>query len=248
MSSADLAIQIVNYKTKAFLNPLLESIVQDVATSKLKVEINILDNASGDNLDDIGKKWHLHDVHIYTANKNKGFGAGHNLLSTKTKAKLLLILNPDLLLIEKRTIKRLIGTLERTQATVVGPRLLTPKIRTKTPGSTFPINQLTQQRWDHGTGSLKPYRPTNKIKEVTWVSGAVFLIEYEAFKDIGGFDEKFFLYYEELDLCLRLRKKSMRVIYDPTVQVLHYSSVVANKSKHLPKSFLYYQYKKLKAL
>ena len=57
MKSADIAIQIVNYKTKDFLDPLLESITKDIATYNGTVEVNILDNDSGDSLEDISKKW-----------------------------------------------------------------------------------------------------------------------------------------------------------------------------------------------
>ena len=251
MQSADLAIQIVNYKTKSFLDPLIESIFKDLAGSHLKTEINILDNASGDNLEDIGKKWHDHDVNIYKSDRNGGFGAGHNLLAGKTKATYLLILNPDLLLIEEHSIERLLRTFKQTGAAVVGPRLLTPRsakdIYLKSP----PADQLKQQLWDHGTHYLEPnpYYVHNDLTEVAWVSGAVLLISRQEFLDIGGFDEKFFLYYEEIDLCRQLRKKQQRIMYDPNIQILHYGSAVAKKfSLHMLKSLLHFELKSLRQL
>ncbi len=246
MQMPDLAIQIVNYRTKRFLEPLLVSITNDLAGSKLQVEINILDNASGDDLDDIAKRWKPHNVHTYRSDINGGFGAGHNVLAQKTQARYTLILNPDLLLIEANTIERLIDSLEQTRAAVMGPRLLTPRERRDTALEGLSLAQLKQQPWDHSRSYIGPYRVDNDLTEVAWVSGAVFLIKRQEFTKMGGFDEKFFLYYEEVDLCRRLRKQGRHILYDPRVQVLHYGSAVAKKGRHVMKSFLYFQRKRFK--
>lgn len=252
VKSPDIAIQIVNYKTKAFLEPLLESVAKDVAGSSLAVEINILDNASGDDLTEIGKRWQKHNVHIYTSDKNRGFGGGHNLLANKTKAHYLLLLNPDLIFIEPQTVQRLLDTHQQSNADVVGPRLLTPKKRTAAQLAALSQSQLKQQPWDHGTYNIfTRYRSKHTLTEVAWVSGAVFLIERDTFENVGGFDEKFFLYYEEIDLCHRLQGQGKRTVYDPTIQVLHYSGGATGRGiaygKHSTKSFLRFHAKRLKS-
>jgi hypothetical protein len=66
------------------------------------------------------------------------------------------------------------------------------------------------------------------------------LISKEWFDKVGGFDDHFFLYKEENDLCLRIREIGGCVIYDPTVNVFHHSSVVAKKSEHMRASVDYY--------
>lgn len=172
--NSDIAVQIVNYKTKLFLNPLIQSIYKNTDPG-LKIEINILDNKSGDDLKDIKLKWQAKNVNIYYSDKNAGFGAGHNLLASKTKAKHILILNPDLILIEKNTIERLEETAKQTNAIVVGPRLLTPKSRTDMTLDNLLFNDLKQQRWDHLTRSFGLYRRHKKLLEVAWGFGGCIL-------------------------------------------------------------------------
>lgn len=232
MQAVDLAVQIVNYKTKSFLEPLIRSILTDLADSGLTFEISILDNASGDDLGDITQKWSGRGIHLYISHKNGGFGAGHNQLARKTAARYLLVLNPDTLFVEPGSIRRLLDTLEQHGAAVVGPRLLNPsrQKRSSALGQLAP-DQLTRQRWDHGVLGLSKWRPrtTHELQAVAWVSGAVFLIERALFVKVGGFDEKFFLYCEEVDLCLRLRQRHETILYDPSVQILHQNGAVAKK-------------------
>jgi len=244
MQKLDLGIQIVNYKTKAFLTPLIESILKDLASSKLSYEVNILDNASGDNLDSIKQTYLDKHVHVYQAEKNKGFGAGHNYLANRTEANYLLILNPDVLFINKDTVLKLVETLESNKAAVVGPKLLT------LPSSELPyspaLSNPQPQFWDHGVIGKSGFRfhANDKPTNVAWVSGAVLLIKRQIFMSVSGFNERFFLYFEEVDMCLRIRKLSYNIIYDPLIQVLHYGGVVANKrSIYGIKSFLYFRLK-----
>ena len=233
---SQLTIQIVNYKTKQLLEPLIASVINDASQSKINLEINVLDNASGDNLDDIAKRWSGKGVNVYYSKKNGGFGAGHNFLARKSEAKYLLLLNPDTKIIEKNTVSRLLKDMEIYRATIVGPRLLTPDPKDKA--------KLIQQKWDHyiKQTQVRWYLPLkdalllrnrnhDELTPAAWVSGAVFLIERASFMEVGGFDERFFLYYEELDLCRRLRKKGKTVIYDPTIRVIHYGKAVASKRK-----------------
>jgi GT2 family glycosyltransferase len=244
MQSPDLAIQIVNYQSKAFLEPLLSSIIADISALDCVVEINILDNASGDDLSDIGAVWEKHNVHIYTSETNGGFGAGHNLLARETKAPYLLILNPDTLLIEPNTIQRLLASINETKAVTVGPQLLTPKSRQHKPGQQLKPAQLKQQLWDYGKYKmLWRYKVLHERQEVEWVSGGVMLLDHAAFTKINGFDEQYFLYYEDIDLCERLHKKGGVIMYDPQIRVLHYGSASTKnngKYRNLLGSFFQY--------
>lgn len=207
---AKVSIQIVNYKTKKYLDECLESISNDLASADFLYEILILDNYSGDDLSDLEKKYST--VRFYYSGKNGGFGFGHNFLARKGEGEYILILNPDIKIIQPETIARLLELAEKTGASVVGPRL---------------INEKGQQAWDHGELGKNPIK--NKLGlslwkvrktrgEVAWISGAVFLIKRAEFERIGGFDEKFFLYREEEDLCLRLRQIGSKIIYDPAIE------------------------------
>jgi hypothetical protein len=238
----DLRIQIVNYKTKSYLSECLRSVSADLNGNELKYSVGILDNASGDDISDIPRLFPDICVEIVVNDKNNGFGAGHNLLAKKGEARYLLLLNPDIKIIEAKTIERMVGRANNAPAQIVGPRLVAPDGRT--------------QRWDHGElkglyahsaplGGKSYWKEQFKPLSVAWVSGAVFLIEKFCFDRLGGFDEKFFLYKEEEDLCLQLRQQGGVTIYDPTISVFHHGSVVAKKSEHMKESSLYFREKHL---
>ncbi len=230
----DVRIQIVNYKTKSYLTECLASLENDLSETDLQYTVAILDNASGDDLSDIPKLFSGLIIETYQGQKNIGFGAGHNFLAQKGQSHLLLLLNPDIQIIESHTIDRLVTRMQEGNADVIGPRLIT--------------NQGTTQKWDHG--KLLPlwilrmgwnsWKESKKILSSAWVSGAVFLIKKDCYDKHKGFDENFFLYVEEVELCLRIISEDGKVLYDPTITVHHYGGVVAKKWKHMPKSILYF--------
>ena len=91
--SATLAIQVVNFRTRSYLERCLRTVVPDAERSGLEFEVMLLDNASGDNLEEFGRRYP--NCRNFTAQENKGFGAGHNWLADRTDATHVLILNPD---------------------------------------------------------------------------------------------------------------------------------------------------------
>lgn len=234
----DISIQIVNYNTKSYLDLCINDAIKDLKDSDISYEIVVLDNNSKDNLSDLEKEYQESYVKFFKSDKNLGFGGGHNLLSKKSESKIILILNPDLRFIQEQTISRLFNILKKNDsAVVVGPKLIT--------------QEKKPQIYDHGElrglipklalkagGSI--WKNVDRISQVAWVSGAVFMINRKAFCRANGFDENFFLYREEEDLCWRLRDMKAEIIYDPSIEVLHYGSVVANKDKLEDDSSRYY--------
>jgi N-acetylglucosaminyl-diphospho-decaprenol L-rhamnosyltransferase len=231
-----LAVQVVNYGTRSYLEKCLGTVVADLDRSEIPYEINLLDNASGEDLDDLAQT--LPACRAYSASRNLGFGAGHNLLAAKTPAPYLLILNPDVEFVSPATAERLLAIVageDRVKA--AGPKLVTA---TGEP-----------QPWDHGRlhglraqisvrAGHAYWRPTDVRQEVAWVSGAVLLVEHAAFTALGGFDEKLFLYKEDEDLCLRLRRANGRVVYEPAVVARHHGSVAADRRAALADASRYF--------
>lgn len=246
MKKINLSIQIVNFNTKTYLIDCLKSVFCSLSGNKLSFEINILDNNSNDDLSDLSRFFNdseTESLKIYQSPKNLGFGAGHNYLAKNTKAKHLLLLNPDIVIKEKESIERLYKRMINDPLVkVIGPKLYNKK--------------GNNQVWDHGEskGLLAKFLNElgfglwrNRRQEIdcAWVSGAVFLIEKSVFDEIGGFDENFFLYKEEEDLCLRLKKfnHNYRVLYYPEVKIMHIGSVVAKKKVYFYASWKYFRSK-----
>jgi N-acetylglucosaminyl-diphospho-decaprenol L-rhamnosyltransferase len=230
-----LAIQIVNYRTRVYLERCVATVVADVERSGLRYELNLLDNASGEDLDDFSTGFAA--CRTFTARRNLGFGGGHNLLANETDAPYLLILNPDVEFLVPDSAKRLLDVVVGDGVAAVGPKLITAA------GSAQP--------YDHGRlrgiraqialrGGHSYWHQTDVRQQVAWVSGAAMAVERAAFARVGGFDENLFLYKEDEDLCLALRRGGGRVIYEPAVVVRHRGSVVADREEGLARASAYF--------
>ena len=235
---SSFSLNIVNFKTKKYLIELLKSIREDVGAFTDPYEINILENASGDDLSDLKIIFKDLPLVIFNSPKNLGFGGGHNLLATKSKYNVIIIANPDAQIIEPATIKRLLHHLENNpKVSIVGPRLLTMEhnyfVAVDEAQRLYKAGQFIQQKWDHGDSlpimmnfadrlGIARFCQHSTLSEVIWVSGAFCVIRRNDFNEIGGFDESFFFYNEETDLSFRLRQQGKIILYDPSICVAHF--------------------------
>src|SRR4030042_943123 len=119
----DVSIQIINYKTKKYLSGCLDSLLDDLNDSGLSFEILVLDNASGENLSDLEKKYENSPVKFFHSDRNVGFGAGHNFLARQSDGKYMFLLNPDTV-VKKNCVKTLFDFMENhPEAGLCGPRI-----------------------------------------------------------------------------------------------------------------------------
>ena len=222
----DLAIQVVNYRTRAHLEACLPTVLPDAPDARVLV----LDNASGDDLSELTARHP--EVEFVAGERNVGFGAGHNLLAARHDAAALLFLNPDTRFLEPRTVERLLAALGG-DVHAVGPRLVSaagewdPRDHGELRGFRARVAQAA------GTSH---YRRREEPADAAWVSGAACLVARHAFDAVGGFDPGFFLYKEEEDLFLRIRRAGGRVRYVPSVTVRHDGAAVASRDVHMPDS------------
>jgi GT2 family glycosyltransferase len=235
--AADLAVQIVNYKTREHLERCLPSVLADLGRSDIAHEVLVLDNASGDDLSQLESRFEG-AVSFHRSDTNLGYGGGHNLLAAHAATKYLCCLNPDVELHRPGVFAGLLRHFANRSVAAAGPLLRTTADE--------------PQRWDHGElrglrarvangAGHAHWRPRTEPARVAWVSGAMLVLRRSAFDEVGGFDERFFLYKEEEDLCLQLRRKGWRIVYDPRVQARHVGSVVADRDEGLEQSReLYY--------
>ena len=165
-------------------------------------------------------------MEFHAAPENLGFGGGHNRLAALHDAPLLCLVNPDVVVEDAAVFPRLLAALDDASVAIAGPLLRTP--------------DGAPQRFDHGelrgvrarvanAAGHAHWRPRTATTEAAWVSGAFLLVRRSAFAAAGGFDESFFLYKEEEDLCLRIRQAGGRVLYVPAAEAVHIGSVVAGR-------------------
>ena len=226
----DVAIQIVNYRTRRHLEACLPTVLADLSDSGLDARVLVLDNASGDDLSALAARHP--QVEFADAEQNLGFGAGHNALAERHDAMAILFLNPDARFIEPRTVARLLEALGE-DVHAVGPQLVTAA------GEIEPLDHGElhgfRARVAQAAGDSY-YRPRDEPVDAAWVSGAACLVARAAFEAVGGFDPGFFLYKEEEDLFLRIRRAGGRVRYLPSVRVRHDGGVTGSRDGHLPDS------------
>ncbi|MCA2005282.1 MAG: glycosyltransferase [Ignavibacterium sp.] len=234
----DLSIIIVNYNVKEYLKNLLHSIKK--ASQNLSTEIFVVDNASDDgSVEMIREKFP--EVKLIANEKNLGFGKANNLALKEANGKFLLLINPDTLVAED-TFSKLIEFFEsHPDAGMVGCKILNPDgtlqlaCRRSFPGPWTSFTKVT------GLSSLFPksklfarynltYLDENQTYEVDAISGSFMMMRKEVYDKVGGFDEQFFMYGEDLDLCYRIQKAGYKIYYVHSTQIIHYKGESTKRS------------------
>lgn len=222
----DLSIIIVNYKTQDKALKCVES-VKASETAGLSCEIILIDNASGDDCQKITDKYS--DVVFLRSEKNLGMGGGNNLGLKKARGECVMILNPDTL-VKPDAIKKLYDLITRDDsAGIAAPKLLNANGSLQYScfreiGFCIPILRRTflgkyfKKNLDY---FLMADFSHNGTKEVGWVMGSCFIIKRRLMDELGGFDERFFMYFEDTDLCRRVRQAGLKVVYYPEAIVIH---------------------------
>jgi GT2 family glycosyltransferase len=219
------AVVIVNYNTCEQLRSCLAS-VQSEAPS----EIVVVDNASSDHSVEMVKS-DFPSVSLHANEINSGYGAAANQAVAGCSENYVLLLNSDTLL-RQGTLRALASYLDsHPRAGTVGPRLINPNGTVQ--GSCYPFptplnTLLVNTSLSRLVGYLPflrdyylPSWPHNSARRVDWIKGAALALRREAFEAIGGFDESFFMYFEETDLCFRLVAAGWEVHFSPIADVVH---------------------------
>jgi GT2 family glycosyltransferase len=217
---------IVHYRTA----PETLRAARAVAATAPAAEIVVVDNASRDGIERLLSA-QVPSARIVEEDVNRGFGAGCNRGARETSRPYLLFLNSDAF-VKPGAVAALEAALDaERRAAAVGPRLvnadgsLQPSLRRlPTPWRIFcessglaflsggrrPFEGHTATRQDHSRG-----------READALMGAALLVRREALRDVGGFDEAFFLYAEETDLMARWKKRRWMLLYEPEAEVVH---------------------------
>jgi len=180
-------------------------------------------------------------VQIVEMGSNAGFAAAVNAGVRLSKGDNILLLNPDTLLPQDALsgmLKALdfdpdAGAIGFRQTDEHGQFQLAFGWRPGWVGESF--RKQVQHSIDSGGGPLARWVDgrAQVRRAVTWVSGSVLLVRRSAFDAVGGFDEEFFLYFEDIDFCLRLNAAGFRIDYDPAITVIHLRGASAKKASEI---------------
>lgn len=227
-----LTISIVNYNAGEYLLSCLESL--EKVKNEVEFDVFVIDNASTDG--SLKKAREKYPEFNFILNKeNLGFGKAHNIVLKKAKTPFVLVLNPDCKVFPG-TLEYLIDFMEKNpDVGVCSPKIekadgsldLASHRGFPTPWASFLYFVLNNDRFYHLTN-----RNINQTHEVDSIVGAFMLIRKNVLDKIGFFDEDYFLYGEDIDLCFRIKKEGFKVMYVPQVKIKHVKGISSGIKKH----------------
>lgn len=209
-----ISIINVNYNSKEYLEKLLDSTEKYLKNNDLEFIIVNNDEKSL-NL----KKQRKIDIKIFHIGKNIGFGAASNIGAQKARGEWLLFANPDIEFIDNSLEKALIFMKKNNFIGIIGPQIIQSSTKKPQPWTSGGKTSLSQILFRNTIG--KAWNKKTPMA-VDWVSGTTLLILKSDFIKMGGFDEAFFMYFEDQDLCLRMKTHNKKVFFYPDFKVIHH--------------------------
>ncbi|HEX4901667.1 MAG TPA: glycosyltransferase family 2 protein [Acidimicrobiales bacterium] len=229
---------IVNYNSAPDIFECLDTL----RAGDHPVELVVVDNASTDGSPEQLEA--LADVHLVRSARNVGFSGGVNLgVRTTGPEGAVLLVNPDATL-DPGAVARLVETLEaHPRAAAVGPLVLNPDGTVQPSKRRFPtwvqaaMHATVGVFWPGNPGT-RAYvcadLPEDRPSQVGWLSASVLLVRADAFRAVGMFDERFFFYVEDLDLCRRFADAGWELWFEPRAEAVHaWGGSTRNATKQL---------------
>ncbi len=202
----DVTVIIVNYNTAHLIQSCIDTVLEQQGVEK---EIMVVDNASHDNSVAVISAYG-DAVKLIANQENRGFGCANNQAALLARGKFLFLLNPDAVFQDTMALKQMLDFMQaEARVGLAGTQVARKKGGYSIPQQFYPGQRYTQVSYAKLPGNI------------AWVIGASMMIRRDVFEAVKGFDEDFFLYGEEADLCLRIRKQGYEIGYNPLVMVNH---------------------------
>jgi GT2 family glycosyltransferase len=246
MTKARVAISIVTYNSKHIFN-VMDNLMTEFGHDR-NFRFLVFDNNSEEEYQNKLKKYQdFADITFYE--ENKGFGFGHNYNLLNSTEKYFLVFNPDIILVKKDLLKMLEIMEKDESIALLVPKVLnsdgTPQHLMRDRVSVFDYFlrfvpfQFIKKIFNKRLASYELRDISNdRDIDIRIGSGCFMLIRGSDYKEVGGFDDRYFMYFEDYDLCVELNRRNKRVVYTPFSQVTHYYERGAHKNSKLFKIFL----------
>ena len=217
-----LSVVILNWNTRKLLKQCLKSLISNLKSQISNVEIIVVDNASHDGSQQMIRS-EFPKVKIIQNENNLGYAKGNNVGIAVAVGKYVMLLNTDII-IKKGAVKKLVEFLDKNQEiAIVGPKILNTNGSPQSSCGRFPslIVSLVMLFKEHFGGSdLVRWSPKSS-QYVDWLVGAAFIARKEVFEKIGGFDEKIFMYMEEVEWFYRSKLAGFKTYFLIKPEVVH---------------------------
>jgi GT2 family glycosyltransferase len=260
----DISIIIVSWNVRELLRGCLKAVNSEQSTvnsrqsdtvhCSLSTELLVVDNASRDSTVEMVRA-EFPSAHVIANSANLGFTRANNQALAIAQGRYLFLLNPDTEL-KPGALQTLYEFAEQNpRAGIIGPQLFygdgshqSSRRRFPTLATAF-LESTILQEWFPRNRVLTDYylRDTrdDAIQPVDWINGAAMFVRRDVYDQIGGLDERFFMYSEELDWCYRAKRAGWEIVYLPTAQVIHYegkssAQAVAARDIHFNTSKIYF--------
>jgi GT2 family glycosyltransferase len=263
--TSDLTVVVVSWNVRDLLRRCLHSLLGrgDEEGDAPRPEVIVVDNASSDGSPQMVRD-EFPQVQLIANEENRGFTAANNqglALATQrhegaAAGRYLLLLNPDAEVVDD-ALETMVGYMEaHPQVGALGPQLYYPDGRQQSSRRRFPtlvtalVESTVVQEWWPENRFLDRYYMADTDDDadqpVDWLVGACLLVRREVYEQVGGLDEGFFMYSEELDWCRRIKEAGWEIVYLPTAAVIHHEG--KSSEQVVPARHIHFQSSKVRYL
>jgi hypothetical protein len=235
-NTLDISIIIVNWNTKDLLIECLNSLEEQKGT--FQKEVIVVDNGSSDG-SQAAVRASFPKVQVIENKANLGFAKANNIGIKASKGRYLCLINSDVKVLDG-CLDQLVRYMDQeTSIGIVGPKILWPDMALQDSCRKFPslwnnicdllhLNRLFPKS-DIFSSEHMMFFDHMTIRNVEGLVGCFLMIRKDALEKIGLFDEQFFIYFEETDLCKRFRDKNWKIVFFPDAQAIHYGRKSSSK-------------------
>jgi GT2 family glycosyltransferase len=238
LTPMDLSIIIVTWNSQKFIRNCLDSIL--ISTGNLSLEIIVVDNDSSDETAKIVEQFYP-QVNLIQNKKNLGYAKANNQGIEESRGEYILLLNPDTQVLEDALSLMYEFMEENPKIGALGPKLLNPDKSVQASCREFPT--FSTLIWEFS--GLSRFFPKSKIfgrwrigyfdfdkpREVDQPMGSCLMLRRETLDDVGIFDENFGMFFNDVDLCFRIKKRGWKIYFYPEPQVIHFKGASTRKAK-----------------